>query len=206
MDVIEIRPYEKKDYEVALRISYELISSILDPMVKMGYEKNVSFMKDIDEFPKDKLDGFYVSTVNNKVQGVMMLRFIEQEDVKSNGLAFFKLIRKYGFLKTIMSLAILAAFGSKLEKEELYVDYICVSKESRGKGLGSKLLNEAEKIAIRKNKPMFTLSVLSNNPDAQKLYERLGFKVRGETRFPRFVRKRLKAEKEIKMIKMLNLS
>ena len=52
---------------------------------------------------------------------------------------------------------------------------IAVLKESRGKGVGKKLLEEIEAIAIEKGCCKITLEVLSNNEVAKAAYKNFGF-------------------------------
>lgn len=60
-----------------------------------------------------------------------------------------------------------------------YIQTICIKPEHRGKGLGSELIDFAEK-RIFKESPNVFMSVSSFNLEAQKLYKRLGYEVVGE--------------------------
>jgi ribosomal protein S18 acetylase RimI-like enzyme len=59
-----------------------------------------------------------------------------------------------------------------------YLQTICVAPEARGRGVGSRLMAFAEERIFRES-PNFFLCVSSFNPDARRLYERLGFEVVG---------------------------
>lgn len=59
-----------------------------------------------------------------------------------------------------------------------YVQTICVRSEERGRGLGTRLLEWAEARIFRESPNVF-LCVSSFNPDARRLYERLGYVVVG---------------------------
>ena len=63
---------------------------------------------------------------------------------------------------------------------ELYIDNLAVSKEARGKGVGTKLLNWAEEMAKQRKANRITLSVLKGNP-ALNLYKRFGLEVVGDS-------------------------
>lgn len=52
-----------------------------------------------------------------------------------------------------------------------------VEESHRRKGLGAHMLNMLEKTATNWHMEHIILTVLKNNPDAMKFYERLGFKV-----------------------------
>lgn len=60
-----------------------------------------------------------------------------------------------------------------------YIQAICVSAESRGKGIGSALISFAEK-RIFSESPNVFLCVSSFNSRAQKLYKSLGYEIIGE--------------------------
>ncbi len=62
-----------------------------------------------------------------------------------------------------------------------YVQSICVAPGRRGQGLGRRLMAFAEERIFRETPNVF-LNVASFNPEAQRLYERLGYEVVGELR------------------------
>jgi ribosomal protein S18 acetylase RimI-like enzyme len=60
-----------------------------------------------------------------------------------------------------------------------YIQTICIDPSRRGQGLGSRLVEFAER-RILKVSPNVFMCVSSFNLDARRLYERLGYKVVGE--------------------------
>lgn len=64
---------------------------------------------------------------------------------------------------------------------EWYLDSISVDSHFRGKGFGSQLIEALPMLAKRSDERILGLSVAQTNPHAKKLYQRLGFKVVGET-------------------------
>lgn len=60
-----------------------------------------------------------------------------------------------------------------------YIQAICVAPDTRGSGVGSRLIAFAEKRILRESPNVF-LCVSSFNPRARALYERLGYKAVGE--------------------------
>ena len=62
-----------------------------------------------------------------------------------------------------------------------YVQSVCVAPVRRGQGLGRRLMAFAEERILRETPNVF-LNVASFNPDARRLYERLGYEVVGELR------------------------
>jgi [ribosomal protein S18]-alanine N-acetyltransferase len=60
-----------------------------------------------------------------------------------------------------------------------YIQTVCVSEERRGGGIGTQLVVYAEERIFRESPNVF-LCVSSFNPDARRLYERLGYSLVGE--------------------------
>lgn len=80
-------------------------------------------------------------------------------------------------------------FGKKLEIEEetsageFYIDSISVLPEFRGKGIGERLLKSMIEKAIKEGHSCVGLLVDSDNPRAEKLYQKIGFQRKNETTF-----------------------
>jgi hypothetical protein len=60
-----------------------------------------------------------------------------------------------------------------------YIQTICIDSAWRGQGLGTELVKFAERRILAESPNVF-LCVSSFNPDARRLYERLGYRVIGE--------------------------
>ena len=60
---------------------------------------------------------------------------------------------------------------------EIYIDTFAVSSNAQGKGIGKQLLQYAIHEVVVKQKKVLGLLVDKENPDAKRLYERIGFKV-----------------------------
>jgi len=63
-------------------------------------------------------------------------------------------------------------------RKQLNIDAICVDEKHRGKGIGTKLLEGAKKIAKSKECTDLYLTVNQENENAIKVYEKFGFKVK----------------------------
>ena len=50
----------------------------------------------------------------------------------------------------------------------------------RGQGIGTRLIQEAEAIIITRNIERVVIAVAKTNPDAKRLYERLGYRIFAE--------------------------
>ena len=62
-----------------------------------------------------------------------------------------------------------------------YIQSVCVAPGRRGRGLGRRLMTFAEERILGETPNVF-LNVASFNPEARRLYERLGYEVVGELR------------------------
>lgn len=63
---------------------------------------------------------------------------------------------------------------------EWYLDSIAVNPEFRGHGIGSRLIESLDKLALRDGKEVIGLNVDQGNPQAKRLYARQGFHDVGE--------------------------
>lgn len=61
--------------------------------------------------------------------------------------------------------------------DEFYVDTICVHEKCRGLGIGTKLLQFAEEIALQKGFTKLSLNVETKKENARRLYECIGYVV-----------------------------
>ncbi|WP_159887914.1 GNAT family N-acetyltransferase [Paenibacillus puerhi] len=75
----------------------------------------------------------------------------------------------------------LMVFDREAEEDELYVDSLCVFPEFRGQGIGTRLLEALIREAEASEWNKLSLNVERTNVNARRLYERMGFRVRGET-------------------------
>lgn len=67
--------------------------------------------------------------------------------------------------------------NNMVKHRELYIDDLCVLKETRNKGIGKKLVEYTKNEAKRLNCSYLTLNVWTGNK-AEKFYEDLGFKTK----------------------------
>ena len=85
------------------------------------------------------------------------------------------LIRRYGALKGLYALLLLAILDSQVDADTLYLDGVAVSEGCRGQGVGAKLIARFEALARERDKKQSTLDVIGDNSQAIRLYQRLGY-------------------------------
>lgn len=67
-----------------------------------------------------------------------------------------------------------------------YIMDLIVTENKRGKGFGTALMNSAKNWAKEQNCSIISLDVLSNNPKAIELYEKLGFIPKAQQMYCKF--------------------
>lgn len=73
--------------------------------------------------------------------------------------------------------------NDETEAGEYYIDCVNVDPAHQGKGIGKKLLNAMSELAASQHFIRVGLIVDHVNPDARKIYEKVGFRVVGERDF-----------------------
>lgn len=171
--MIEIRKAEKKDSkaisEYLLLAMEEIVYEFID---EKNHEKAMAFMDwcVYEEDTQYSYQNAWVAVNDTEIVGAVVLY---------DGSELLKLRNKVAeYLKNIT----LKPFNPEDETQsgEFYIDSFGVSLKHRGKGIGSKLLQFLIDEFVLNRKQTLGLLVDKDNPNAKRLYERLGFKVVGE--------------------------
>ncbi|OII65028.1 molybdopterin-guanine dinucleotide biosynthesis protein MobC [Streptomyces sp. CC53] len=85
------------------------------------------------------------------------------------------MLSRYGLVRGLPRLAVLALLERTPEPGELVMDGIAVDPAHRGGGIGSRLLAETAAVAAEHGCSRVRLDVIDVNPRARALYERHGF-------------------------------
>jgi len=70
---------------------------------------------------------------------------------------------------------VFSSYERQPQESELLMDGIAVEQDMRGKGIGTKLLDELKQYARENGYSRIRLDVIDTNPAARHLYERQGF-------------------------------
>lgn len=92
--------------------------------------------------------------------------------------------RRRGWLRGAFGWHMLRWFRLTLPADEIGIDTLAVTAAVRGHGLGSRLLEATFDYGRRLGKRAARLDVVDTNPEARRLYERLGFVAVKTERFP----------------------
>ena len=102
---------------------------------------------------------------------------VQTEDQNFLNPSFKDLRDHYGFWRALVKGVALHLLQHTPKPGELYIEGIAVVDFARGKGVGTKLLEELMRFAHTQNFKKVTLEVIDTNPRALHLYERLGFTI-----------------------------
>jgi len=87
--------------------------------------------------------------------------------------------------------SIVGVIACRPRSDALYVSSLAVAPNCRGKGIGSRMLHFAEEMATKGGKSWLELTVMKVNTPAQRLYARLGFRLKEEKRYSFVLKKRI---------------
>lgn len=131
-----------------------LAETITDPTYRYGYKRGI------------------VEDIEGTVAGIAFgYRSFDEEVIDR---PFSKTLQAHGLLNERLFT------DPECFPDEWYLDTICVAEDFRGRGIGSKLLEGINLQAKTTGAHKIGLCVDHQNPKAQRLYERKGFKVVGE--------------------------
>lgn len=85
------------------------------------------------------------------------------------------LIRHFGFVKGLWRFGLSLLGKRHAQPHELLMDGIAVNGAARGRGIGTQLLDRLYQFAREHGYQSIRLDVIDTNPDARRLYERVGF-------------------------------
>ncbi len=101
--------------------------------------------------------------------------FQTEDGSLTGGMSYRQLISQMGFFRGNRAAVLFSLYERKPVSRELLMDGIAVDPKMRGKGIGTRLLEELFAYARRKQFEQIRLDVIDTNPQARKLYERNGF-------------------------------
>jgi ribosomal protein S18 acetylase RimI-like enzyme len=110
--------------------------------------------------------------------------FHSNEGSLTGGTTYRDLVEQLGVIRGNRAAVVFSLYERRPQAGELVMDGISVRSDSRGSGIGSKLLIEIQDYAATNGYSTIRLDVIDSNPRAKQLYERMGFKTVKFERFP----------------------
>ncbi|MEK4423658.1 GNAT family N-acetyltransferase [Solibacillus sp. FSL K6-1523] len=166
---IFIRQAEIADAQAIAPLIYDAIGDIANNLT--GEQELPKIIAALEQLVRETSNrhsylNTFVATSNDTVQGIVVLYDGKQGAILDGQLE-----------------ALLAQKGLHLKvdveahEDEYYIDTVCVLKEARGLGIGTKLLQFAEENGKKLGYRKLALNVELEKLDARRLYERMGFHV-----------------------------
>ena len=93
-------------------------------------------------------------------------------------------VRQFGSLSGTIRFVMFRLFALAYFQKDMYIDILAVAPAMRGKGIGTLLLEAVFQVARDKGFRSVSLEVVDTNPDARRLYERVGFVAQHTYHYP----------------------
>lgn len=123
---------------------------------------------------------------NDKVLGVLVTSKKDHYSTKNEIKVFLKTLSLGDTLKFIILGIIDSMFLATLREGDFYLACVAVDEHTRGRGIGTFILNSAADMARHEGMNKMVLDVDLGNEGAQRLYERFGFKIFNKKSIPWF--------------------
>ena len=160
-----------------------IVSCILLAMEEIVYrfigeadqEKAMSFLMSLVAEPGNQYSygNCFVAEENNQILGAALVyNGAQLQELRAPVIQTIKSMFDKSFL-----------FEEETQAGEYYIDCIGVNPVAQGKGIGTKLLQFLIEEFVEKRNETLGLLVDRDNPNAKKLYLKLGFKIIGEKAF-----------------------
>lgn len=180
MGEVEFRPCLPEDVDKAVPLIYTSGPSSFDYVFKTSSFTSEEFLKFAFQRQGGEFssDNHFAILVNNKLVGVGAI-FSGARAKKFMIKDFLNIVRFY----KLGAPAVLIR-GLRIEqilklptKHEICLAHIAIAEEERNKGYGQRLIRFLMEEVKGNSSSYFVLDVSEENPNAQRLYERMGFKI-----------------------------
>lgn len=167
---VRIRKARPEDAEIAVPLIIDAIGDIAEQMTGEKDDKAVT-QQLIQLFQREDNRHSYLNTViaeqEDGITGVMVL-YSGTDAIELDANLVSWLRKKTGEPVVI---------PPEARKDEFYIDTVCVNPDFRGHGIGSTLLEHAEKVARQEGFSKAALNVELEKEAAIRLYERIGYHI-----------------------------
>lgn len=143
-------------------------------------------MYQINRLNKDDIDSLYVlltDIFNSNVQKNLLYKLMENKDV-------IDIVCKHND-KVIGHSMVEMRYDLFTGEKYFFLNYFCVDKDYRCRGIGSELLNELEKLALQNNIDYMRFTSGNKRLDAHRFYKKRGYNVRDTSVFIKYFKEDL---------------
>ena len=175
--MIEIRNPTHQEVSIIVDILMITFSDKFSHIFDNDLEKGRSVIyKFYETITNEELNNYFVAVEDDNVLGAIHLTYHgAKENTSSSSIVYaFQTLGIFRGIRATFALALLDF--RDFDKKSCYVDFLGVLPAFQGKGIGTKLLDEADEFARSENFNLLSLSVIGRNTEAIKLYEKLGFR------------------------------
>ena len=164
---IIIRNAEIKDASAIAPLIYDAIGDIANNLTGQNVPQKI--LASLEQLVTETTNrhsylNTYVAEKNDEILGIVVLY---------DGLLGDKLDRQLE--EQLAKKGIHITLDAEAHMDEYYIDTICVSKDARGLGIGTRLLQFAEQKGKQLGYSKISLNVELEKIDARRLYERMGY-------------------------------
>jgi ribosomal protein S18 acetylase RimI-like enzyme len=160
------------------------------------------FQKGSNEFT---FEDACVATVNGRIGGLIF--FLDRAKWKRNkrgmGLKIIKTMGLWETIKRMSRFKRVERLFQDMDDKTVYIQHLATVPGLRGRGIGTALIEFCERTAIEAGFSKLALDVATDNRNAIRLYEKLGFRIHG-TIEDRVLQGRFNFQGLYRMVKKIN--
>jgi GNAT superfamily N-acetyltransferase len=174
---IEIKPLPEGYRRQAAELCYEAFRAKFEPLLK-SQEHGVAILE------RDLEPGLVIAAwAEGRLVGMAGLEYAGQYFFDPRWRSF---AQEFGWLGGLLRLALFLPFAHHHSEGDLTLGALAVAAQVRGQGVGTQLMEAVFDWACERGFRSVSLEVVDTNPQARRLYERLGFVARRTQRLPSF--------------------
>ena len=180
---ISIRDAQIEDSAQIGAILAEAFTALYDwTFGRLGTETTARLLTALYAGGSLSLDTTRVAVTESKIAGVIILH-VGESIGRGSVSGYWRIVRQ----EVAWGRRLRAFFGGLFSnfiinkriptgEDMVYIEALAVAAQARGKGIGTRLLNDGEAWAVRQGRKRMALHVLLKNTRARRLYERMGFR------------------------------
>ncbi|GIN62546.1 N-acetyltransferase [Robertmurraya siralis] len=166
---LKFRQASKKDVNEVVELIHLAIGDIAEQLT--GQTKVETIRKTLTNFFCEKnnrvsYQNVLIADIFNEIAGIIVT--YSGADALQLDMPLLERLRRKARNQNIF-------FDQEADVGDLYIDTLSVSPKFQGCGIGTELLLKAEESALQKGYDRISLNVAKDNPNAKKLYNRIGY-------------------------------
>lgn len=174
----------KHDLELVSKLIYETDENLFKKFLDKNHKTAIEKLKKLIIAGKNSYghENIYIAeNENSEIIGVVVAFRGDEIKLISETKVYWNYMNFQDFIKlTLIKPVYDKISASSIERNDFYIGNLAVIDSMRGKGIGTKLLNQIIAIAVEKKCKRVLLDVIQYNLKAKKFYEKKGFRVCGE--------------------------